>query len=440
MGIMNRSLLLAFGGSCYLLGSIATISCGSDEPSSWHPAGGASGGSSGASGTSGAAGETASGGTGGTAGEAGGAGNAGQAGSSGEGGSAGSGGGIGDIWVNAYYAAWMQEALPPNEIRFEALSHVTHFAFVPNADGTLNTSENGMSEQKSDAIVQAAHAAGKKVLISIGGAGSHEGFRQSIQAARRDTFVQSILAEALSRGYDGIDIDMEPIEPGDVADFAAFVKALRAAADSTSPGLLLTAAASSDASAFAQVQDQLDQINIMTYDLSGTWEGWETWHNTPLFDGGLTFQSTGGPLPSCDGLATSWAAAGIDKSKLGIGIDFYGYVWHGADGPNQSIAGVVVDSNVSYEDIMSTYFSPSSYRWHDGVEAPYLSLGASGSATAKFVSYDDEESCTKKIEYVRGQGLGGVILWELGGGYRSGEPAGQRDLLLQAVGAAAFPK
>ena len=71
----------------------------------------------------------------------------------------------------------------------------------------------------------------------------------------------------------------------------------------------------------------------------------------------MTFQSTGGPLPSCDGLAKSWATAGIAKSKLGIGIDFYGYVWHGADGPNQSITGVSVDANVSYRDIINAYRS-----------------------------------------------------------------------------------
>jgi hypothetical protein len=37
------------------------------------------------------------------------------------------------------------------------------------------------------------------------------------------------------------------------------------------------------------------------------------------------------------------------------------------------------------------------------------------------------------VEYVRSKGLGGFIVWDLGAGWRAAEPAGKRDLLLQAV-------
>jgi hypothetical protein len=39
----------------------------------------------------------------------------------------------------------------------------------------------------------------------------------------------------------------------------------------------------------------------------------------------------------------------------------------------------------------------------------------------------------KKLTYVRQQGLGGVIIWELGGGYRDSQPTGKKDALLQSV-------
>jgi chitinase len=405
-------------------------------------AGAASGGQSGAGATGGSSSAGAGGssgssaGTGGSAGSAGGGGSAGTAGEAGSGGAAG--GGASAIWINAYYAAWMQATLPPSEIDFSAVTQLTHFSFTPNGDGSLNTTDNGMTAAKSAAVIAAAHAAGKQVLISIGGAGTHAGFQQAISASKRDGFVQALVTEALARGYDGIDVDMEPIEAGDVSNFVAFVKALRIALDQAAPGKLLTTAASSTPVPFVQLVAELDQINVMTYDLSGAWPGWETWHNSALFDGGLVFQSTGAPLPSCDGIAKNWAAAGIPKHKLGIGIDFYGYVWNGANGPNQSIAGVSVDANVSYSQIMSTYFSSGAKKWHDAAQAPYLSIGSAGSASAKFVSYDDEQSCQKKIEYVKSEGLGGLIIWELGGGYLPSAPAGQRDPLLQAVRSAAF--
>jgi hypothetical protein len=37
------------------------------------------------------------------------------------------------------------------------------------------------------------------------------------------------------------------------------------------------------------------------------------------------------------------------------------------------------------------------------------------------------------VSYARNQGLGGVMIWEIGQGYRATQPSGQRDPLLQAV-------
>ena len=38
-----------------------------------------------------------------------------------------------------------------------------------------------------------------------------------------------------------------------------------------------------------------------------------------------------------------------------------------------------------------------------------------------------------KAAYVRSKGIGGMIIWELGGGYQAGAPEGKRDALLKAV-------
>ena len=90
--------------------------------------------------------------------------------------------------------------------------------------------------------------------------------------------------------------------------------------------------------------------------------------------------------------------------------------------------------NVAYSQIMDSLFKPRYYRWDAEAQAAYLSINDESSANDKFVSYDDEASCRAKIAYVRQYGLGGVIIWELGGGWRpSGTP---RDPLLKAIRAA----
>ena len=130
-------------------------------------------------------------------------------------------------------------------------------------------------------------------------------------------------------------------------------------------------------------------------------------------------------------------AAKAPLGKLGIGIVFYAYVWTGATGPNQPITGVTVKPNMPYFEMMDTLYKPSAVHWHAAAQAPYLSLGQGGQG--KFVSYDNAQSIAAKIAWAKQKGLGGVIVWELGGGWRPQQPAGQKDELLQAIKAAVGP-
>lgn len=346
------------------------------------------------------------------------------------------------IWATAYYAGWMQGTLPPDKIDYAALTHVIHFALVVKSDGTLDDQGNGVTAASATAAVQAAHAAGRTILISVGGAGSAPGFRGATKSATRAAFIANIVQLVSSRGYDGVDLDWEPLEASDEAQLVALVQELRAALDKKSVKLLLTAAVAWRPALIAKVHTLLDQINVMTYDMSGAWPGWVTWHNAPIYDGGCTFQSTGKPVPSADAQIGSFIAAGIPVGKLGIGIDFYGYVWSG--GAGTSTGGVTqpcqaytsdpaVQSNLSYAQIMDTHYKAQHRSWDSGAEAVYLSIDNAGSANDKFISYDDETTVAKKVGYAKVKGLGGVFIWELGGGYRTSQPAGQRDPLLQAL-------
>ncbi|MEW5799514.1 MAG: glycosyl hydrolase family 18 protein [Bacteroidota bacterium] len=350
-------------------------------------------------------------------------------------------------WSTAYYAGWSQGynnsgLLPAQNIDFGAVTHIVHFALVPRADGSLDDASNSVTAYNANAIVSAAHAAGKKVIITVGGFYTDGSFRSATSSANRTTFVNNLVNIMTSRGYDGIDVDWEPLSSSDGPQFVAFINELRAAMNAAKPGALLTAATAWGAPIFAQVKDKFDQINLMTYDLAGAWPGWVTWHNAPVTDGGFTFPSTGNPPPSCEGMINEFIAAGIPASKLGIGIDFYGYVWSGGSGtptggataPRQSwTTAPTVQANVAYSTIMDTYYQSQYYRFDDATGVSYLSIDNTGSANDKFISYDDEATIATKYNFVKSKGLGGAIIWELGGGYRSNMPAGQKDLLLQAV-------
>jgi len=82
---------------------------------------------------------------------------------------------------------------------------------------------------------------------------------------------------------------------------------------------------------------------------------------------------------------------------------------------------------------MDQLYQPGYYGWDAGAQSSYLGIPG---ADPRFVSYEDATACTRKVQYVKTQGLGGLIIWELAGGYRASQPAGQRDLLLQSIKAA----
>jgi chitinase len=330
--------------------------------------------------------------------------------------------------------------MPASSIDFAALTHIIHFSVEPNANGTLNSSANSITPGNSSSIITNAHAAGRKVLICVGGAGTQSGFQGATSDATRGAFISNLVNFMSGRGYDGIDLDWEPLDPADSQQYTKFVNALRLALDALSPRPLLTAAIASPptpASLLATVQSQFDQLNLMTYDLSGPYAGWVTWFNAPIYDGGYHFQSTGGLVPSADGMVSNLIAAGVAPGKLGIGIAFYGWLWAGGTGtstggaalPRQSWTTAPATSQPTYNIIMSTYYQSNLYHWDTNAQAAYLSMDNPGAPDDKFLSYDDQRTCQSKVSYARNHHLGGVMLWELAQDHHPN----QADPLLQSI-------
>ena len=349
------------------------------------------------------------------------------------------------LWVTGYYPVWEQAGgMTPDKIDYSAITHLIHFAIVPRADGTIEDTAHGnlntITPAQSAAVVADAHKGGDKVLVCLGGAGSGPAISAVLSDPLRGVFIKNLLDFITVRGYDGIDVDMEPIVPADEPGFIKFVGELRAAMKAVNPRWLLTIPASGEPGdqpkLCAALQDDFDQINIQTYDLSGKWDGFKTWYNGSLYGEGQTLMTDTRPYPSVDEKVRLYLAAGVPPAKLGIGLAFYGYVWTGANGPTQSVQGVTLDT-LGYNAIMDKYFQPNLYHWDALAHAPYLSSGTAADAGSKFISYDDARLAREKVLYAKSHGLGGVIIWELGDGYRDSQPEGRKDVLLKVVKAAA---
>ena len=352
-------------------------------------------------------------------------------------------GGFEPVWVAGYHVGYQSDLYPTSMIDYSAMSHVIIGRIVPNADGTLDTTfdidaVNGPIW--ATGVAQGAHSAHRKTILMVGGAGAIAGWRGAASISNRQTFVTNLLATMDTIGGDGLDLDWEPLDSSDHADFTALAQALRMAR----PGMILTMPVgwintnfqTSDPY-YATLAPLFDRINIMSYDMEWPADGWQSWFTSALHGESPTTPS------SIDSSVDFYLASGVPRSKLGIGIGFYGVCWHGVTGPRQTIgagAGITgSDNTFSYHNIVTQYYSAANYHYDTIAEMPWLgSTGGLGPSNCNFVSYENPQSIAAKGDYVNRNGLGGTIIWTIAQGYVPEQP-GQENPLLDAVSAAFHP-
>ncbi len=348
-----------------------------------------------------------------------------------------------DIWVSAYYGGWAQGdvnwtgRMTADKIDYSAVTHIIHFAIQPKSDGTIDFNTLYITPANSASLMTYAKPAGKKVLISLGGSYTESAFLGATSDANRQKFIDNLINFITTRGYDGIDLNWEPISPSSVAQVKKFVNELRAALDTITPRPMLIASVAWEAPLFAELQDKFDQINIMTYDLNGSWLN-GSWFNAPTYDGGYWFPASGA-APSANNMVNWFISAGVKPAKLGIGIGFYGYVAKGGSGtatggvtaPGQKWTTPPTFTYTGYYEIMDKFYKPANYRYDSAAGAAYLSYDMPSSSEDMFITYDDENSILEKIKYVRTKAIGGTIIFQIGDGWRPNSPV--PDSLLQSV-------
>jgi chitinase len=340
----------------------------------------------------------------------------------------------------AYYSSSSRRANPPYSaanIPYDQLTHIDHAFLRLSAknDGSLDVSPSLLEPE----LISRAHAAGVRVMISIGGGGASRPFAAvTADPAARANMVRNVRDFVIQNGYDGVDLDWE--YPDGVEErshctllMAALRKELPAPkyqlsmatpADPNRPGQ-----GSYDLEALAQI---LDFFNVMTYDLHGPWSK-HAGHNSPLF-----------PNPADPGHSRASLASAIDiyldyfhipPDKLNIGTGFYGYEFTTA----QDLWGACDCARTTFARGYGTYIKQRIgqmgwKRYYDSeAQAPYL-LRESRSEPG-VITYDDPESIANKVNYVLGtRGLGGFFTWVLGS--PNGDYDGQSQDLLAAMHAA----
>src|SRR5262249_17268696 len=102
--------------------------------------------------------------------------------------------------------------------------------------------------------------------------------------------------------------------------------------------------------------------------------------------------------------------------KLGIGIPFYGYQWTGGGvtAPYQHWTSNPSINQTNYNSFAAS-LSSGTYGWDSTAHVPYIS------GSHSFLTSDNEQSITDKINYVKSSGLGGWIIWNISTDYMPGQ-------------------
>src|SRR5882724_2806855 len=115
-------------------------------------------------------------------------------------------------WSVGYLWPFGNPPLPVPDIDWSALTHIVHFAAVVNADGTLDLETEQISKN-AESLVAAAHKAGVKALLGVMQANWSGQTTTLEQAAtsHRAELVSNIMKVVDAYGYDGVDVDWEPL-------------------------------------------------------------------------------------------------------------------------------------------------------------------------------------------------------------------------------------
>lgn len=285
--------------------------------------------------------------------------------------------------VVAYVPNWIDLGKFAETIAYPKVTHI-NIAFENPVDDAGN-----LSYQKADAVVlKKAHAAGVKVLVSIGGGGASDNkvmkarYAHLLAAENRTAFVGKLADYVSTHNFDGIDVDIEG--PSITADYGGFIAELAAA---LKPKNKLLTAALSQGYGGSNVPDaalaHLDFLNIMAYDATGTWD-----RNRPGQHSSMEFAKS---------QIAYWIGRGVPAAKAVLGVPFYGY---------------------GFGDSWRNYGYPYAEIVTTNTAAAQLD------ETAKTIFYNGIPTIQAKAKYVMDEKLGGVMIWSL-----DQDAAGENSLL-----------
>jgi len=263
-----------------------------------------------------------------------------------------------------------------NDVKSIDLKMINHL-FIAFVNPEPNGEFKDYDQLKS--VVDLAHQANVKVMISCGG-GSRHVFLDSLLATKnRARIVDNFISFAEKYELDGIDVD---IENDDITeDYEAFVIALGARLHQNNKQISAALAFSTRNKISVKSLSVFDFVTLMAYDKHAPWRPNDPGQHSPL-------------SMAKEQIAYWTNERGLRKNSVVIGVPFYGYGF--GDLPKQD----KTYQSMSFKDILSKFPNAEN---DDEVQLPN---------DGGIVYYNGRETIKKKT-LLAVRETGGIMIWQL---------------------------
>ena len=308
------------------------------------------------------------------------------------------------------WGKWHKPAYTVDKVPYEKLTHVLWSFITPNADGTLH-GDAADDPSALDSMVTLAHAAGTKVIVSLGGGGQSDKFAPVAKdSTLRNKFIVNLVDYVKVHNLDGLDMDWEwEYNPVPEADTIAYNKLLTELREALPKDKSLSAAVPCSryyGKWFTPevLVKNLDWFGFMTYDMTGDWD------EKALFDSPL-YPHEGYTTWSWQETFDYWSKRGVPAEKMVFGIPSFGFQFEGATGPGSNFTKGKTKS-LSYAQIVKN----TDWEIHfDSVSAEPYAVSENS-----YITYEDPHSAAIKTRWVKENGYAGIMVWEVSHDYIEG--------------------
>ncbi|KAJ4389594.1 Chitinase 4 [Gnomoniopsis smithogilvyi] len=337
-----------------------------------------------------------------------------------------------------YVGDWTiySKGLKPKTIPYNDTTHLVYAFGNFTSDGTAYVTDEFAATEKvfDGGYHKPGHADGLvgefwkakqarrslKTLVAFGGWGGRENWAPTMKdPQKRANFVASATKLMLDWGMDGIDIDWEyPDTVESSRDALSLLQELRVALNESSKTangyhFLLSFASPADRKKyqyfdFMEMDKALDFWSIMTYDYAGSWDN-TTGHASNLLPDSDTPQAVkfNAKTPVSD-----YINAGINASKINVGLPLYGHVFSKTNGLGESYEGHPEALTSGFVQLKDLPHTSNSKEYFD--EKAMAAYSYDGNAR-EFISYENKKSASKKVNFVAVLELGGMMYWDASG-------------------------